>query len=189
MQTTLRLRGEPVELEMTSTTATVGYHPGARYGLSFGLGAVLDGEIDAGIDGGAAPGEIGPGLIASASGTLLALFERPRRPFVLLTGSASVSRSTAESDDGMAHDLTAGDLRVGVMIGKTWGRVVPYLTARAFGGPVFWTIRRDDVTGGDVHHYTVGGGASLRLGAQVDGFVEVMPLGEQSGSAGASLSF
>lgn len=186
MQTTLRLRGRPVELSMLSATATVGYHPGPRYGISFGIGAVIDGEIDSGING---PGEIGPGVIASASATYLALFEKPRRPFLLFTGSASVSMATAESDDGVSKDLTASDLRVGVMVGKSFGRVVPYAAARLFGGPVFWTIRGNDVTGTDDHRYTVGGGASLRIATQVNGFVELMPLGEMSGSAGVSLSF
>ena len=37
----------------------------------------------------------------------------------------------------------------------------PYVTARVFGGPVYWRLDGADVTGTDLYKYQVGGGLSL----------------------------
>jgi hypothetical protein len=56
--------------------------------------------------------------------------------------------------------VTAVDFRAGVTVGKTFfDRLTLYLAGRVFAGPVFWQIDGVDVTGGDVHHYSLGGGA------------------------------
>jgi hypothetical protein len=183
--TTVRLEGRRVALAEASVSASLGYHPGPRYGASFGLGAIVGGRVDSG-DG---DRDVAPGLLATLSGSWLALYEAERRPFILASLSLGVSTTTAESDDGAAYRLTAGDARVGVLVGKTFGRWVPYGAARAFGGPVLWTLGGHAVNGDDAHHYTVGVGASLRLPARLDAFVELMPLGERSASTGISLSF
>jgi len=128
------------------------------------------------------------GALASVSGSVLALYETRRRPFVLASVALSGSTTTAISDDGERHRLTAADLRLGAMVGKTFfDRLVPYAAVRVFGGPVRWHIDGESVTGQDRYHYTVGGGLSVRLPADINIFVEAMPLGEQSGSLGASL--
>ena len=128
--------------------------------------------------------------LLTVSGTWLAAYERPRRPFVSLSGTLSLSTAGAVSDDRDRHLLSAGDLRLGIMVGKTIaGRLVPLLAGRVFGGPVYWRLGGEAVTGTDSHHYAVGGGLIVRLPARLDLFTEVMALGEQSVSVGGTVSF
>jgi hypothetical protein len=76
------------------------------------------------------------------------------------------------------------------MVGKTIGeRFVPFVTGRIFGGPVSWHLGGEDVLGSDRYHYTVGGGATYRIPGKLDIFAEVLGLGEESVSLGASASF
>src|SRR5688572_10809852 len=185
-RTTVNLDEIPVDLEESNATLSVGYHFNTRWGITGGVGMIFGGTAT--IDGGAA-GDVGRGLLVSASASYLAMFEKPSRPFLLLTLSAGVSTTTAVSDDGERHRLTAGDARLAVLVGKSFGRFVPFAGARAFGGPVFWRIGGAEVKGGDAHHYAVGAGVTVRLPARFDLIAEVMPLGEQSATAGVTYRF
>ena len=50
----------------------------------------------------------------------------------------------AEADDQRRHRWTALDMRAGLMVGKTFAeRFVPFVSARAFAGPVMWQIAGD----------------------------------------------
>jgi hypothetical protein len=141
---------------------------------------------------GADSGEVGTGVLFSVGGSWLARYEGERSPFVLLSASLGVSTTTAVSDDGESHRLTAGDLRAGAMAGKTFfesQRLVAFAAARIFGGPVMWHLGGESTSGGDTHHYAVGGGLMLRLPAHLTLFAEAIPLGEQSLSAGVTASF
>lgn len=111
-------------------------------------------------------------------------------PFLLLTGSAAASVAwTTAPAGGPSSTLSAFDLRLGVVAGKTIAHVVtPYVLARAFGGPVFWSIAGQSVTGADANHYQVGAGVSVRVG-RVDFVAEGVPLGELGIVAGAGLAF
>ena len=167
---------------MTAGTvmAQAAYQASPRIIVALGLGAVVDGTI--------AEGDIGPGPAGSASVSWLALLETERRPFALVGLSLAASRATAVSDDGEDHTLTAADARIGAMVGKTFGVFTPYAAARAFGGPVGWTLAGEEATGSDAHHYTVGAGLTARPGRRLDLSLEVMPLGEQSATAAATLA-
>jgi len=167
---------------MTAGTvmAQAAYQMSPRTVIALGLGAVIGGEM--------AEGDISPGPAGSASFSWLALLETERRPFVLLGISLAGTRASAISDDGMDHTLTAADVRAGVMAGKTLGAFTPYAAARGFGGPVGWTLAGEDATGEDAHHYTVGAGLTVRPGRRFDLALEVMPLGEQSATASATLA-
>jgi hypothetical protein len=168
----LSLSGQSVDVAEQSLTATLSWHKGS-FGLEGGLGAILGGTLG-GYD-------VSPGFSVVAAGSWLALYEGEVRPFVLLSLSASVS--TATTDVGR---VTAVDLRGGVVVGKTFfERLTPYLVARVFGGPVSW----NGLTGGDQHHYTIGGGATLRLPGGFDVLAEGMALGERSVAIGVGLSF
>lgn len=180
--TDLELGDGEVSISETTMMAAATYHPGPSFGVELALGAVLDGEM------GDHEGDVSSGVAVSAAATWLALFESERRPFILVSFSLSGSRAEAVSDDGEAHGLTALDARLGALVGKTFGPATPYAVARAFGGPVSWTLGGEEVTGGDVHHYTVGAGASLRLARRLQLAVEGMPLGERSATLSASLS-
>lgn len=168
-------------MSAATVMAQAAYQASPRLVVALGLGAVVDGTI--------ADGDIAPGPAGSASLSWLALLETERRPFALIGISVAVSRASAVSDDGEDHSLTAGDVRIGAMLGKTFfGVVTPYAAARAFGGPVLWNLAGEDATGSDAHHYTVGAGLSVRPGRRFDLSIEGMPLGEQSATASATLA-
>jgi hypothetical protein len=180
--TDLDLGDGDVSLSETTIMAAATYQRSPSLGFAVGLGAILDGAA------GEHDGDVSSGAAASAAVTWLALFEGERRPFVLLSLSLAGSRAEAVSDDGEPHGLSAFDARAGVMAGKTFGPATPYAVARVFGGPVSWTLGGEDVTGGDVHHYTVGAGASVRLARRVNLAVEGMALGERSATVSAALA-
>jgi hypothetical protein len=130
--------------------------------------------------------DLQPGPLLAASLSYRAVDDRKARPFVLFSLSLAVSSASTEPD---GSSIVATDARLGVSAGKTIaGKMTPYVTARAFGGPVFWSYGGTDASGTDVHHYQVGAGFSLSLG-KVDVHMEVAPLGERSLAAGAGLAF
>jgi hypothetical protein len=102
-------------------------------------------------------------------------------PFVLF--GASVSGSAASTQERL---LVSVDARASVTAGYTlWERLTPYLTARLFGGPVFFR----GLTGTDAYHYQLGAGVVLSLPGGFDVSAELVPLGEQRVSAGVGYSF
>lgn len=160
-------------LAQRSVNGTLSRQLGPRTGLQLAAGAILDGEI--------AGADLDPGFLLTAGASYLALYERRVRPFVLLSASLGVARSTAAGDA-----LWAGDLRVGIAVGKTFFSVISaYVVARGFAGPVLW----GDLDGTDVHHHVVGGGGVIRPGAGIEVFAEAAPLGERSVTVGASVAF
>jgi hypothetical protein len=178
-KTTINL-STPVSLSEETLLATAGWHPTARLGLQVGAGAVLDGRL---VTPDGVRHMIAPGIAASVSGSLLALYETRARPFLMLGASLGFSRTSAAGSS-----LTAFDLRMTVLLGKTFfERLTPYAAGRAFVGPVHWDLL--DATGGDAHHYTVGVGLIAHLPWNLSLFVEGMPLGERSISGGTSLAF
>ena len=64
-----------------------------------------------------------------------------------------------------------------------------YAAARLFGGPIFWKLQNDTVTGTDIYKYQLGAGASLVLARRIDIFVEGVVLGERLVSAGLGVSY
>jgi hypothetical protein len=183
--TTILFGQSRVDLAEQSVVGSLGYHANPRWGITGALGAVLDGSATTA----ASHGDVGAGVVGSLTGSWLPLYEGPRRPFLLLSLSLGASRTTAVSDDGQRHPLTAGDARVAALVGKSFGPVVPFLAARAFGGPVSWRLAGAPVAGGDAHHYAVGAGFSLRLPARLELFAEAMPLGERSATGGLSFRY
>ncbi|HKU42645.1 MAG TPA: hypothetical protein VJR89_31015 [Polyangiales bacterium] len=126
----------------------------------------------------------GPALGAGVSYTLL-----EGRPFVAVSGALGATFARTESD-GERASYTALDLRLGVMAGTVLFEVLtPYLVARVFGGPVFWSIEGESVTGTDVHHYQLGAGLSLRPMEWWSLSFEGVPLGEQALSGAVVFSF
>ena len=90
-----------------------------------------------------------------------------------------------------APRFTALDLRVGAIAGKTIANVfTPYVTARAFGGPITWRFDGANVTGTDLYKYQLGGGLSLALlDRRLDVFAEGIALGERGIAAGVGTTF
>ena len=182
MRTTIVFDAAKVALRETAVTATIGHFVSARVGFSFTAGGIVAGSIE--------HRDVAGGATIGASLSYLAVYEAARRPFVGVSASFGTALIRGTADDGSARSWSAWDLRGGAIVGKTLaGHWVPYVAARAFGGPVFWHRGGSSVTGSDRYHVTAGLGLIVRLPAHVDLTVEVMPLGEQSATAGASLHF
>jgi len=109
-------------------------------------------------------------------------------PFLLATLEVSASHArtaAAGSGAGASVGLTALDVRVGLLAGKTFAdAVTPYVAARLFGGPVWW---RGD-SGTDVHHYQIAAGVTVAIG-RADVHAELAPFGERRFVAGAGVRF
>ena len=133
---------------------------------------------------------MGAGGAISVGWSWLALYEEERRPFLQVAATLGFSTVGADSDDGRRHQLTAGDLRVGVLTGKTFfTKLTVFAALRGFAGPVFWQVQGANALGGDTHHFALGAGAIVRLPARMNVFAEVMALGERSLSVGTGVSF
>ena len=170
-----------VKLREETLLVTAGWRPSPRLGVTLGAGAILDGTLTTPDD---VAHDVDPGLAVSVSASVLAVDETGARPFVMLGASLGYSRTSTDGDQA----LSAGDARVTALVGKTFVDVVSaYAVVRAFAGPVHWELT--ETTGGDAHHYAVGAGAIARLPGNVSLFVEGLPLGERSLSAGAGLQF
>jgi hypothetical protein len=172
-RTTIVFSGAHVPVEQEAVSGTIGHFTSGTFGWSVTATAIVHGQVESRpLDGG-----------GSVSGSIswLWIHERPRAPFVALTGSFGTALARATADDGSKRWWWATDLRGGAMVGKTFAkRVVPYLAVRAFGGPVVWRRGGERIYGGDRYHVTAGVGLSVHLPAQLDLSAELMPLGEQS---------
>jgi hypothetical protein len=172
--------GADVPFQLFTATASVGRFATPRVGWSASATGVLDGEIEErDIKGGGAVG---------AAFTYLPLYETERRPFVAVTGNASVALVRAIADDSTTRSWLAVDARFGGIVGKSFfeGKLMLHAAARVFGGPVSWRRANEDVTGGDRYHVTAGAGLSLHASQRLSLSIEAMPLGEQSYAAGAT---
>jgi hypothetical protein len=184
-RTTVVFEGTEVDVEQVTVSAILGYQVSTSVGLVASVGAILGGSVDTTIEG-----DVGKGVVGSVTATFLPFFETESRPFILGSLTLGHSRTTAVSDDNMSYDWTATDMRLGIMVGKTFAEsFVPFAAARAFAGPVSWRLGGQDVSGSDKYHYAVGIGSSYRIPGKLDVFMEVIALGEQSASVGVSAPF
>lgn len=191
VRTTLRFTAgsatfEP-DLFKHAVTITGERRLGDRWTLQLGVGATLAGELRIG-------GEaytLDPGPLASVAASYRVVDETTHAPFVIASASLGASYGLthvrgATRDPGASFVATDG--RIGAAVGKTIGRTLsPYLAARAFGLPAYWTYRGADAVGTDTHHYQVGAGAVLRLG-RVDLAAEFVPIGERAVVAGVGFA-
>ena len=168
-----------LDIHQHAVTATGGYSSASGWSLRGSVGSVLDGTLE----GDGRTHDIGPGVVAAAGGSKQWTFG----PW-FVTGSlgAGVSRTTTREAGGERHSLIAADLiRAGLMAGRTFGPVSPYVMARGFGGPVLWTLDAMDRRGTDTSKFQLGAG----LSASASGLaflLDVSVLGERSASLGMS---
>ena len=166
-------------IEELVTTAAISNFSSPRLGWTVSAGGIVGGEIDHRdiTGGGALAGQL----------SWLPVYENAHHPFVAITGTAGVSYARAAADDDRMHGWLAVDLRGGVTVGKTFAeRFVPYVSARGFGGPVYWQHAGEQIIGNDRYHVTFGGGLVVRLPASFDATLEAMPLGEKSMALGVT---
>lgn len=176
-----------------STLYSSDFFVAPRVLLSVGAGGVFFGELTVPY----APGRgrdraLAPGWVASVAATFRVVEDHGAVPYVLLTESAGVLRSavreTPTDVPGARGTYTGIDLRFGVTVGKTFAHVVsPYVAARVFGGPVFWTEEKDAL-GSDLYHFQPAVGLSLLLPAHMDLFAEAQPWFERGFTFGVGLS-
>jgi hypothetical protein len=182
-RSTLRFDGElELDIHQYAMMASAGHVRPSGLAIRAAFGTVVDGALA----GDGRTHDIGPGIVGAVS----AAKQWTRGDwFVTATLAIAASRTkTAEPVPGAPREsLIAADLRAGGMVGRTFGRVSPYVLVRAFGGPVLWTLDDEQRTGTDVHHYQLGAGASLVAGSGLSLLVDVAALGERSASLGMSL--
>lgn len=184
MRSTLSFTGDrELDISQLAVSASVGQAWPSRVSLRASIGVVIDGSLE----GEGRSYDIGPGFIVAAS---VAKQWIAGDWFVTSSFSMSASRTTTtETQPGAPREtLIAVDLaRGGVIAGRSFGLVSPYVLARAFGGPVFWELDDMDVWGTDVHHFQIGAGASLTTESGLSVVLDVAALGEQAASLGMSL--
>jgi hypothetical protein len=161
-----------------------------RLGDRWTAGAMLGSNLVGSLDAQGVSSSMSPGPLGALTLSFRPLDEGHVAPFVLLSASVAAALAwTTPPAGGGRSTITSYDVRLGVAAGKTIADVVtPYLVARAFGGPVLWSIAGTDVTGTDAYHYQLGAGAAVRIG-RVDVVAEGIPLGERSAVVGIGLGF
>jgi len=173
----------------SSLVASLAYHPTPRLTFQLAAGGTLGGRLESPIGN----QDFSSG-VAAAVGASYRVVSTPR-VFTVLTGNLAFSReSTTLAGTNGTPDVTARyqafDVRVGALVGTTlWKVLSPYAVGRVFGGPVLWTYQGSSVTGTDAHHYQLGAGATLVVARRFSVFVEGIPLGERSVSAGTGFAF
>jgi len=163
--------------------AVLAYLPTRSLALELGVGATFAGALRL-PDG---KHEFLPG--PSVSLAVASRFLDAPSYFALLTAVTSFSANRTELGAARAS-YAAYDLRLGAEFGLNLVDVLhPYVVARAFGGPVYWTYAGKSVTGTDIHHYQIGAGLAAGLPAHLSLFVEGVPLGERAVSGGLAVAF
>lgn len=176
--------GESTEpgISQNLVVAAAGRQVGRDWSLRLAAGAILDGTMT---ESGEVH-DIGTGWLATAAVSRRVRFGG--RFFA--TGSFSIGFSSTSTTGMMTGDnvgLTATDMRLGALVGATfWDRFSPYLMSRLFGGPVFWNLGGEDITGSDQYHYQVGGGASVQLQSGFSALIDASLIGERSLSIGVT---
>ena len=170
-----------VELDQQAITVSVGQVRPSRWSVRASLGAVLDGALA----GEGRRYQLDPGVVGAIA---------IARPWTwgpwLVHGTASLGASRVTTTQRVAGAPPDGrvaiDARIGATAGRQLGPVMPYALARAFGGPVLWTIDGAGVTGTDAYHVQLGAGATLSIGDAWSVMIDVAALGERAASVGVS---
>lgn len=157
--------------------------------VTAGAGAAIDGRLV--VRG--VRSDLGAGPLGTVGVAYRFLAGEGWVPFIL--GGATFAASTASThtrfEDGRREDarLTALDFRGSVTVGEVFGDAfVPYVVARGFGGPIFWTRGDADVVGTDKFKYQFGGGL-LATARYFDAYFELVPLGERAAVFGGAVTF
>ncbi len=134
----------------------------------------------------------GPGWSAGVTGSYRVLDGRGRSPFLLVSGTLAFAGARTQSEEPNSPNVSyfAGDLRLGVVVGKTFFQALsPYAVVRGFGGPIWWQLQGRNITGTDAYKFQIGAGLAVAMPFGLDAFVEAVPLGERAVSTGIGFSF
>ncbi|NVB81970.1 MAG: hypothetical protein HOV81_26550 [Kofleriaceae bacterium] len=171
------------ELTERAATAFAGYSTPRGWSFRATFGALVDGSLSRD----ATPHDISPGLVGGVGVSRQWMLGDGRW---FITGSAGLSVAAASTHlAGAANDprFVAGDIRAGAIAGRTLAKIWnPYVLARGFGGPVWWTVDDMATTGTDTRHFQLGAGLSVAMSFGLTLTADVSALGEQAASLGAS---
>jgi hypothetical protein len=186
MRTRLRFDNDATfALTEQAVTALVGYATPAGWSVRVSVGALVDGRVDS--DGMLGTHDLDPGVVGGLAVARQWTFGGGQW---FVTGTAGVSVAAASTHQAGLSDeprFVAADARVGAIAGRTLAKIWnPYLLARGFGGPVWWTVAGADTTGADTHHFQVGAGLSVATELGLTIVLDVSVLGEQAASLGVS---
>lgn len=177
-----------VGIDRRAVFATLERRMSSQWTLQVAAGGIAIGSLKVNGD----TYSFGPGWSAGLSASYRALDGRGAKPFLLLGGTLAFAGARTQ---GVAHDAprvgyVAGDLRLSVVVGKTFFQALsPYALVRGFGGPIWWQINGKDVLGTDAYKFQIGAGLAVALPKGLDVFVEGVPLGEKALSTGLGYSF
>lgn len=183
--------GPSVDVERRAVTASFEYRISPDMSVGGGAGAGLGGLFTIG----ETRHKVLPGWLVTASWSRRLLDGVGRNPFLLVglslgASGASTRRETTGTTVAPTESLYALDLRVALTVGKTfWNVLTPYVSARAFGGPVFWSHQNKNLIGGDQYHFQLAAGVVSALPRGFDLFVDGSPVGERAITIGAGKSF
>lgn len=177
VRTTIVTDPERLGVEQVAVTASFDLHLDRRSTLQLGGGGVIAGTIHLSDR----TYHLGPGGTASLGYSYLAVEPKGAVPFVMVSGSLSMTAAAADLSTYWAADIRAA----GTIGWVLFQRFSPYVTTRLFGGPVVWR----GLVGGDAYHFQLGAGFVLGLPKGFDLSAECVPLGEQTVSASIGYSF
>ncbi len=173
----LRFGDVTAPFDQRSVAASVTRRLGKAWSVTAGAGAVVSGNIDAG----GASYVMDPGWLARFGATWLPVDGSGPWPFVALSASLAASGVNTTGPGGVKASLTSLDAGLSVSAGKSIADLfAPYVGAKVFGGPVFWTLDGASVTGTDVAHWQVAFGIAASLPLGIDLLVEWAPFGAKS---------
>lgn len=195
----LQLDGTFAWVVRRSVTAGVEIRLNERMSLSVGAGALLGGALVRDVPGSAPlPGlrvrfpqehwALDAGGLGTAAFSWQIAEERGAQPFVLgaVSAGAGYSEASRVLPSATSGSVFASDLRVSLLVGKTFGGVArPYIALRAFGGPLLLSTGGSTLLGGDRYHVQAAIGLSAALPRGLDVFAELAPGPERAVSVGA----
>lgn len=184
---TLRFSGDrDFRVFEQSVAASLGRRFGKQWSVRVVGGAVLGGRLDRGGE----RFDVNPGWLAAINVAGNWMNVGGKNWFLGASLTVGASSAPTGGSSGESRRITAQDTRLGVLFGHVFAQIwSPYVLARAFGGPVKWTVDGGDATGTDTHHYALGLGGNITVTRGFDVFAEEAYFGERSLAAGASLAF
>ncbi len=174
------------DVERSLAAAAFEYRASEKWALQLSTGLLLAGKMVFS-DG---RHDFAGGLSLAVGASYRLLEEKGVLPFVGLTGTFGYATAKTHEARTAYVGYNAFDLRLGAVAGKTIADALTlYAAARIFGGPIFWKMRGESLTGTDVYKYQVGAGASVVLWKRVDLFAEGIVFGERMLSVGLGVSY
>jgi hypothetical protein len=174
------------DVERSLAAAAFEYRASDKWSLQLAFGMLLSGKM-------VFPEsrhDFAGGLSVAVGASYRLLEEKGILPFVGLTGTFGYANAKTHESRGPSIGYNAFDLRLGAVAGKTIADALTvYAAARVFGGPIFWQLRGENLTGTDVYKYQIGAGASVMLWKRLDLFAEGIAFGERMLSVGLGASY